>query len=523
MHHTLIAVCLLGGVGVAKPPTPDQLAAQIDRRFEHHFQAEQIVPAPPASDAEFHRRVTLDLIGRIPTVAEVRAFLADDDPDKRSCLIDRLLASPEHSRHFAETWRALLLPEADSDREMRYFEAGMEAWLVEFRSQRRGFDELVRDLLTVPIAGPDQTPQVVLRDLNRPNPIAFIASKDAEPGKLAAATTRLFLGIRLECAQCHDHPFDTWTSEQFWNQAAFFAGIERRGRGAFAPLIEAPNTRMIPVMHTEATVPARFLDDTYPRTEEGVSSRRALAEWITAPGNPYFARAIVNRVWGQLMGVGLVDPVDDFQSANPPSHPELLDDLAEHFIAADFDLDFLYRAICRSNAYGRTSRETDASQNDPHDFARMSIKPLSVEQLDASLLLALGEEEGADGSPGGRGRTSARRIVANMFHTEPDSGPPITSILQSLMLMNSDLVDAAADPAKSSRLKRVLRDYPDDIEHQLDALYLATLSRLPTSDEAERLVAHVQDAASSDPSERARRLGNVFWALLNSAEFRWNH
>jgi hypothetical protein len=521
MHHALIAISLLANIGDADSSSPRDLAAQIDRRLEDRFEAEQIVPAPAADDAEFLRRATLDLIGRIPTVEEVREFLQETRPDKRARLIGRLLEDPQHARHFANTWRALLLPEAESDREMAYFVTGLEAWLVEYRSERRGFDELVREILTVPIVGATETPQVVLRDLNRPNPIAFIASKDADPGKLAAATTRLFMGIRLECAQCHDHPFDTWTSEQFWNQAAFFAGIERRGRGAFAPLVEDASKRTITIMETDATAPARFLDDAHPAYAGSESSRAVLAEWITSPDNPYFARAVVNRVWGKLMGVGIVAPVDDFQAANPPSHPELLDDLADAFVASDFDLDFLYRAICLTDAYQRTSRQTHASQDDPRAFARMSIKPLSVDQLYASLMLAVGEDPSDDEPSRRRGRSSDRRAISNLFLTEPDTGPPTTSILQSLMLMNGDLVHVAADPAESSRIRATLEDHPDDVDRQLETLYLATVSRLPTSDQRRIFLEPIRQGAGADIA--TRRLGDVFWALLNSAEFRWNH
>lgn len=205
----------------------------------------------------------------------MRVYCDDDRRDKRAALVDRLLADPEHARHFARVWRALLLPEADRDRQMRYLQPGFEAFLEQARRDGRGFDEMVRDLIAVPIAGPYEPPTFVLQDLRKANPRAFFASKDADPAKLASSVMRLFVGVRLECAQCHNHPFDSWTRNQFWNQAAFFAGIERRGKGPFAPLIETTAKRTIPIMETGDHVSAAFLNDASPAFAEGQSTRRA--------------------------------------------------------------------------------------------------------------------------------------------------------------------------------------------------------------------------------------------------------
>jgi hypothetical protein len=353
---SLILACLLAADPATPPDTAEATVRRIDVRLAERFEIDGIIPAPRADDAEFLRRLSLDLVGRIPTSDEVRRFLDDIAPDKRRRAVERLLDDPQHARHFAETWQALLLPEAARDREVRYFQAGFETWLEQRRRERAAMDEIVRRLLEVPITDPLGPPQLVLTDLRKPNPLAFIAAKEADAGKIAADVTRLFLGIRIECAQCHDHPFDDWTRQQFWSQAAFFAGIERRGRGAFSPLVEFADRHAISPPEWDETVPAAFLDGTQPRLDAGQPARAALADWITSPTNLYFARAVVNRVWGQLMGRGLVDPVDDFQAGNPPSHPELLGELAAAFAASGFDLDFLYRAICLAGPGGWKSR-----------------------------------------------------------------------------------------------------------------------------------------------------------------------
>ncbi len=262
MHTWLLAVSLLGANPAPSGVDPRELARRIDRRIDERLAAEHVRPAARTDDAEFLRRLSLDLIGRIPTAAEVRRFLGDTRADKRPRMIDRLLADRQHAQHFARTWRALLLPEAEIDPRIAYFQPGLEAWLAERRQANAGFDSIVRELLTVPIARPDQSPQFVLRDLRRPNPIAFLAVKQTEPAKIATSCVRIFLGVRMECAQCHDHPFDHWTQRQFWSQAAFFAGIERRGRGAFAPMVEAVDRQSIRMGETDKLVPAALLDGT---------------------------------------------------------------------------------------------------------------------------------------------------------------------------------------------------------------------------------------------------------------------
>lgn len=505
-------------VGEVDSPKVDsiELATLIDRRLAEHHQPNGIVPAQHADDAEFLRRLTLDLIGRIPTPQEVCSFVEDQNADKRARRIDQLLSGPQHARHFAHVWRALLLPEAETEPQFRYFQPGLEAWLEQRRSENAGFDVFVRELLTVPIARPDETPEFVLRDLKKPNPIAFIAAKSGEPAKIASSSVRLFMGLRLECAQCHNHPFDHWTRTQFWNQAAFFAGIERRGRGAFAPLVDA-DLKKIPLMDTKDIVPALYLDETEPQFTDGKPARVRFAEWMTSPHNPYFARAVVNRVWSQFMGLGLNDPVDDFRDTNSSAQGALLEELADAFKVSRFDLTVLMRAICFSDAYQRTSRQTHESQADVLHFARMAIKPMSADQFFDSLAQTIGYEpkQTQDGN-----EDPLRRRVMDIFVSDGNSSDPETAVAQALALMNGSVVHRATKLDTSARLKQTLEEFPDAPERQIEALYLATFSRFPTIDEQQQLRDFYH---KGDASERPRRLGDIFWVLLNSAEFRWNH
>jgi hypothetical protein len=504
-------VCI--GPAAAGAPDPSPLASRIDERLETRWKVEKVQPAPPADDAEYLRRASLDITGRIPRPADVHAFLADKSADKLPALIDRLLDDPRFAVHFANVWRAELVPEIASNREAALFQAGFEGWLRQRFRAGVGYDRLVRELLTTPIAAEGQGTEPVLRDPERPNPLAFFAVKEARPENLAAAVTRSFLGIRLECAQCHDHPFAPWKQEQFWRQAAFFAGIRKQGNGLFAPLTEAAGRHELTPPGSRQVRQAAFLDGGTPQWATDRGPRAVLADWITAPENPYFARAAVNRMWGHFFGFGLVHPVDDFRDDNPPSHPELLDDLAHAFVASGYDLSYLVRGICRSRAYQRTSARTHASQDATRLPARMAVKALTAEQFFDSLALATGYRDAQD-------KGAARRQFLTRFALAGPVGEPETSVQQALTLLNGDLVAWATDPARGPTLIAVTQTPGMSLAQRIEALYLATLSRKPTAEELEHLERNVRKAGAD---REAERLADVFWALLNSAEFRMNH
>ncbi len=504
MRHlfAVVAVLLLAGVS---PADPRKLADRIDAHLDARFAAEKVKPAPLADDAEFLRRVYLDITGRIPTPRDVHDFLANSDPHKRAKLIDELLETPRHASHFAAVWRAALVPEVAAVPESRVFRPGFEAWLRGRFRVNTPYDALVRELLTVPISTDTESPTPALRRPDDPNPLAFYAVKDAKPENLAAATSRVFLGVQIECAQCHDHPFAKWTRDQFWNTAAFFAGIERSGDGVFAPISEIDGRRALAPSAGKKPVPARFLDDAEPVWKAGVSARVPLAAWVTARDNPFFAKATVNRVWGQFFGRGLVDPVDDFRDDAPPSHPELLDELAKAFADSGFDLRFLVQAIGRTKAYQRTSARTDATQDDPRLFARMAVKGLTGEQLFDSLALATGS----------RDNRAAREQFLTRFALTGKPAEPETSIPQALTLMNGKFVADATTLDASPTLLAIGETPGLTMAERIDALYLAALGRKPTTKERDRMAKHV--------GENTERLSDVFWVLLNAAEFRLNH
>jgi hypothetical protein len=491
---------------------PVELAARIDARLEARWKADKVQPAPPADDAEFLRRAYLDITGCIPRPADVHAFLADRSADKRGKLIERLLEEPRFAVHFANLWRAELMPEAASNPQAALLRTGFENWLAgRFRAGVR-YDRLVRELLTVPITS-DRSGEPVLRAPDRANPLAFFAAKDARPENLAAAVSRSFLGIRLECAQCHDHPFAKWTQGQFWSQAAFFAGLEKRGNGLFAPLTEIVDRReLMPPGKNKARRP-EFLAGDSPKWQPERSSRAVLADWITSSENPFFARATVNRLWGQFLGRGLVDPVDDFRDDNPPSDAALLDDLARAFVDSGFDLCHVVRGICLSRAYQRTSARTHPSQDETRPVARMTVKAMTGEQFFDSLAVVTGYRDSQD-------RGLARRQFLTRFALAGSPAEPETSVQQALTMLNGPFIAWASDPARCPTLLAVTQTPGLTTRQRLEALHLATLSRKPTTAELERLERYVRKVKAD---REAERLADVFWVLLNSAEFRLNH
>jgi hypothetical protein len=501
------------------------LAQVIDRMMAARWDAAGVKPAPLADDAEFLRRVTLDIAGRIPTVAEARAFLADTSPNKREKLVERLLDGPAHVNNVTNLWKGLLLPEDNaSNFQLRFFVPAFEAWLRKQFGDNVPYDRIVRELLTAPLGGDARSPREVFRPgaTVEPSPLAFYIAKDAKPEELAAATSRLFLGVKIECAQCHNHPFARWSRQQFWEYAAFFAGIEKRGQGFFAPMQEKIDRRELAIPNTSQVVQAMFLDGNEPAWKYKVGPRTTLAEWLTSPRNPYFARAAVNRLWGHFFGRGLVEPVDDLNDQNPPSHPEVLDELARQFAAHGFDQKFVIRAITLTQAYQLTSVRTDPSQDEPRLFARMAVKGLSGEQLFDSLVTATGfREVRTPQDPFIFNPSSPRIEFLTRFADQDSRTESQTSILQALALMNGKFVADATNLQKSETLAAIADAPFLDTAGRVETLYLATVSRMPRPDERDRMVRYVESGGPRKDPKAA--LADVLWVLLNSPEFILNH
>ena len=500
------------------------LARLIDRRVEAGLKSAGATPAPEADDAEFLRRVSLHIAGTIPTVSAVRDFLQNDSPNRRRQLIDSLLESPQYINNFSNFWTRVMMPESANDFEARNQRPGFQAWLRQHLGENTQYDKIVYEILVTPLGGERGMPNV-MQNAGTVSPIAFFTTKQIKPENLAAATSRMFMGIRIECAQCHNHPYDGWKQEQFWGYAAFFAGIERINQtdGNIGQVKEVFDRRELTIPERDAVVQATYLDGTQPQWKTRISSRRTLADWLTAKRNPYFAKSTVNRLWGYFFGIGMVEPVDDFGGANKPSHPELLDELAEEFIAHDFDLKYIIRGITASKAYQRSSRKTDDSQDEPRLFARMTVQGLTGEQLYDSISTSIGRYETFQQfQPFQFNQNPMRTDFVELFAPDNNSQTERrTTILQALSLMNGQITASATDIERSATLTAVV-DFPFmKSADRIDSLYLATLSRKPRSDELDRLVKYIE--ADQTTRNEKQALADIFWALLNSSEFLFNH
>jgi hypothetical protein len=507
----VLACAMLCGMAAAPSGAEEPSWAElIDGHIQARLDAAGVARVPLAEDAEFLRRVYLDVHGVVPPASEAARFLDSPDPVKRSRLIDQLLADSRFGEHLADEWRRRLISPLAN--EIRMQPDRFAAWLAERFNSHAAWDRIVFELLTAE-GTMEQNPAVTYLIEGR-HPLGVTDLTDL--------TSRYFLGVRLNCAQCHDHPFVAWTRRDYWGMAAFFAQIQTPGR---PKLVHLAGVRDDPRMTLAALAgqdmiegflhqPPTFLGGA--RLPEGETAvyRRALAQWMTSPENPYFARAAVNRTWWKLFGRGLVHPVDDMHFANPPSHPELLEALADRFTASGFDLRALYRGILNSRTYQQTSRPGEQPDREAELFARMPIKVLTAEQLYDSLVRVLG--------PPARAKEVNTRLGARHEFTQffADGGDPDPTryergIPHLLRLMNSPqfggrnvaaLVAQAAGPGRSA----------DDV---VDELFLAILSRRPAAAERELARDHLRQAGRSTEGACLE----LAWALLMSSEFSLNH
>jgi hypothetical protein len=526
-------LCALAAPLWAGPPDAaddaQKLADRLDELIRAKLAAANVKPAPPADDATFYRRLSLDLIGKIPPAAEARKFLNATPLDKKRQAIDRLLGSAGYAIHFTNVWTALLLPEIDDGFQKQVLEASLSRWFRRQFDESVTYDKWVRALLTVPLENNAENGGFndFFSNSGPETPLAFYQSKMGKPEDLAASTARVFLGVRIECAQCHDHPFARWKRDQFWGQAAFFAGVRRPANdtGDFyigTPLTELQDRRELIIPGTERIAQALFLDGKEPQWKYQASARLTLADWMTAKDNPFFARTAVNRLWAQLFGVGIVEPVDDFTDENQPSHPELLDELARQFAEHGFDFKFLLRAITLSKTYQQSSVSPGERKPEARLFASMPVKGLSPEQIFDSLIQATGNRDNQRGNQRRfSGGGSPRSMFLQKFAAQEKRTEYQTSIPQALALMNHPLVANATHPEKGETLAAIANAPFLDTAGKVEALYFAALSRQPTQEESVRLVEYVDKGGTV--SEKKKALSDVFWSLLNSTEFLFNH
>lgn len=504
--HTKAGESLTAGKKVDAPA----LARLIDQQIEHRLQSEGVKAAPRSDDAEFLRRVYLDLVGVVPTVEKVQAFLDSKDPNKRAAAIDELLADPRFGKQIAEVWAGQLLPHDSNNR--RLSEAPFVQWLTDRFNANQPLNKLVHDLI-VATGNQDENGAVTF----------YVANPSVD--KMTDNVTRMFMGVQLQCAQCHNHPFTDYKQVEYWGVAAFFMKTKltvnpnQAAKKGVAPGIQETNkagNKKNALPESAKIVPAKFLRAEEPKLDSNEPYRPVLAKWITSPENPFFARAMVNRFWYQVFGRGLVTPVDDMHADNAPAHPEILATLTEQFKLHDFDLKFLVRAICNSATYQRSSQATTQETPDPDLYAQRLVRTLTPEQLYDSLTAVLqARDSQADGKNRTikKGPTSPRENFLTFFRVEdPNPLDYQSGIPQALRLMNSPMSNSVT--AAMNHLLRT-EGTPDQV---VERIYLSALARRPTADESRKVTEYV-----SRQTDRRAAYGDVLWALLNTSEFVLNH
>ncbi len=482
------------------------------------FQELGLKPSEVCDDSVFLRRATLDTLGRIPTADEVREFLADTDPARRSKLVDRLLEDPAYADHWANKWTDLLRPNPDRVGVKSVFV--LDQWVREQFRRNVPYDRFVRDILTAEGSNHRDGPAVIYRDRR-------------EPAELTTMFSQLFLGTRLECARCHHHPNEKWSQEDFYRLAAYFGPVKQKGAGLSPPISAGSETFFAAsggrVTHpvTGEVLSPRPPDGPAPASASG-DPRIALADWLTAPRNPFFARAAVNRVWAAFFGRGVVHPVDDFRISNPGANTALLDALADDFEAHGHDLKHLMQTILGSRLYQLSSEPNETNVGDNRAFSRAYRRRLPAEVLLDAVSDVTGVPESFSAVPiGGRANQAWSYKIESHFMDafgRPNSSSDCPcerdqqlSVVQSLHLMNSRSLQSKLSSDSGRAAKLAAGDWPP--ARIVEELYLVTLARRPTPTEVERATS----AFTAKEATRRTATEDLLWALLNSPEFLLNH
>ncbi|AMV20230.1 Bacterial Ig-like domain (group 2) [Planctomyces sp. SH-PL14] len=475
----------------------------------------KLQPSAPASDQTFLRRATIDIIGRIPTAEESQAFLADAAPDKRARLINRLLDDPEYAEHWANKWADLLRPNP--------YRVGIKAtlnydnWIRGAFRENRPYDQFVRELVTSEGSTFRDGHVTLFRDRR-------------EPDELTTIVSQLFLGIRLECAKCHHHPFEVWSQDDFYSFAAFFAKLGRKGTGLSPPIsgseefVFTAKAGSVTHPRTGATMAPKVLFGETPPIGEGDDPRASLATWMTSRENPFFAQTQANRIWADLMGIGLVDPVDDLRATNPASNPPLLEALGNDFRDGGFDQKTLIRRITNSYVYGLGSLPNERNVVDTRNYSRYYRRRLRAEVLFDSVCQVTGVPENFEAMPpAAHSKSIWTHRIDSLFldafgRPDPNQDPPCertsnTTIVQALHLMNARNLygKVMGDESLPARLAKTEKPPAAIVEE----LYLAVYSRRPSEEEL-----RIGTALYENPETNRRgATEDLLWALLNTPEF----
>lgn len=502
----------------------------IDELVLDRLQKLRIAPSELCDDETFLRRVTLDLVARPPTVEEYHDFMEDPTPEKRALKIEQLLQNNAFADFWTARWSEQLriiggnyAPQGTHIKAANAF----QEWIRRQIRSGRPLNEMVNDMVISSGSNLQNGPVNLYTML--------VHAPRLDPKAFAADFSQLFLGIQIQCAECHNHPFDRWTMDDYYGFVSFFSGVRRK------PGVETREQR---IYYDPKAAPARHLVDQRPMpakvlgalqpVQTGGDPRRALATWLTSPENEHFSRNLANRIWAQLFGRGVIEPVDDIRVSNPPVNAPLMDALAKRLVATNFDLRSLVRDICNSRVYQLSSQPSASNKLDTRQFSRSYLRRLRADVLIDSFVAVTGMERGFNGWQNGTkaidfyphmGGDTARAGCGDTFletfgrssrksvsSTETKLEPTLSQILH-LMIGNTIEPRLGAN----GRLKTIV-ETSDSPQTALERLFILALSRKPTESEATELRTLI-GAATSDESVYQ----DIFWSLLNSTEFSFNH
>jgi hypothetical protein len=507
------------------------LRQTIDTEMQAVWKRDKITPVAASEDAAFLRRIYLDLVGTIPSAEEATEFLKDTDAHKREKLIDKLLDSPGFAKNQANIWNVVLFGRRPANLENDRKREGFKKWLTARFEKNVPYDQMVSELLLAEEEGTE----------------AFYVQFRNQPEEATVAVSRLFLGTQLQCARCHDHPFENWTQRDFYGMAGFFVrlvvldtgdakkkyAIGEKGTGDVlftgADKDQKPGQKGEPIkpkflggsVLEEPPTPKDYKDPpqgakAYPKPPW--SRKEKLAAWVVSPENPYFTKAVANRVWAQFMGRGLVHPVDDLGERSEAGNSPLLDLLAKQLVDHHHDLKWYIRELVNTQVY-QLAAEGALTEAMPKTFERARVRPLSAEELLTAIRQAAGYDLGPMAKPEASFPGAGDEYFLRYFG-EPTNGLGDFqgSLAEHLFLNHSDGVRSVIRRRKAN-LADTLAASTDAWEARVDRLFLSVLTRLPKPKEKDRFVAHL----TSDPKATDALIEEAIWVLLNTAEFRFNH
>jgi hypothetical protein len=498
-----------------------QPANEIDRLVAKKWRTLGLAPSPAADDATFLRRVTVDLAGRLPTEAETREYLGNSSTTRKEELVDRLLASNDHAAFFAMRWGTILRNSnlAGADQTAYAF----HNWLKQAVASNKPYDQMVRGIVAA--SGEWQ---------DAPAINWFWQSRDDLLHQVTADTAQVFLGMRLQCARCHHHPYEKWSQEDYFGLAGFYMRLGQKSFGQPPPFYSATRVMRGDLNPLTGKAPEpKYLGGEYAKFRPEEDPRQGLVDWMARPENPFFAKTFVNRYWGHFFGRGLVDQVDDMRETNPPSNPELLDWLAKDFVDSRFDMRRVVRQMVLSATYGLSSDPIPENAHDQQNYARFYARRLVAEVLLDSVDQVTGSKtQFGNLASTGRAIDLPHENFGNYFLESFDRPRRVSgcecerssaaTLGQVLLLSNSDEIENKLADEKG-RVQTLIKANKTDAEI-IDTLFLTAFSRFPRKEEQMRALAHVTTVTANpnDPGPRRQALEDVVWSLLNTREFLFN-